>query len=241
MGVAYSFVMPTLFCFSYLFFRRKAFSEASKYLSLLAIVELAASVYIITFDCGTRGAIISIVIGCTLLLIGATDNFRTIVVIIFMMIAIIVIFYQMENILEWIEHTFLSSNVRSLRKYAQMLARGNADNGRNLYYREAWDYFRQRPTFGNGIGYFEKFHGGTYVHEIIFEVLCEYGIIGGIVLVVIFLHVAKQLICTKVNEEKLFAIILIGILSVLIYSSSYWMLPSFWFSLFFMLTYKKRR
>ena len=63
MGVAYAYVIPILFGFAYVYLNKKQFVEKSKIYIILAIFDIVASCYIMFFDCGTRGAMISIVIG----------------------------------------------------------------------------------------------------------------------------------------------------------------------------------
>lgn len=241
MGIAYGYVIPVLFAFAYLFIIRKKDIKHKKRFNIIAILEIILSLFIILFDCGTRGALVSIILGCGLLIISSTENYKTIFAIICAMVIVILVVTQMNQIFSWIATTFYSSKIRSLAKLSQFLREGQVDNGRNDYYSDAIKYFTISPIVGNGIGYFESRHNGSYVHEIVLEIMCEYGVLGLICIIVLFGKYFLQIIKTLNSEYKFFSIILLGISTMLLYSSSYWLLPSFWYTFFLILTYGQRR
>lgn len=241
MGIAYGYVIPVLFAFAYLFIIRKEDFKHKKRYNVIAVLEIVLSLFIILFDCGTRGALVSIILGCGLLIISSTKRHKTIFAIICAMIIIILVVMQMDQILSWIATTFYSSKIRALAKLSQFVREGQVDNGRNDLYSDAIKYFTISPIFGNGIGYFESRHDGGYVHEIILEIMCEYGVLGLICITVLFGKYFLQIIKTLNSKNKCFSIILLGISTILLYSSSYWLLPSFWYTFFLILTYGQRR
>jgi O-antigen ligase len=107
---------------------------------------------------------------------------------------------------------------------------------------DAWEYFKQSPLFGNGVGYFEKFHSQSYVHEFFLEILCEYGIVGFIFVLGIMFRYTVRVYNDKLSEGKIFSLVLAGIsFLLLLYSSSYWLMPQFWYFLFYMITYPKNK
>lgn len=241
MGIAYGYVIPVLFAFAYLFIIRKEDFKHKKRYNVIAVLEIVLSLFIILFDCGTRGALVSIILGCGLLIISSTKRHKTIFAIICAMIIIILVVMQMDQILSWIATTFYSSKIRALAKLSQFVREGQVDNGRNDLYSDAIKYFTISPIVGNGIGYFESRHNGSYVHEIVLEIMCEYGVLGLICIIVLFGKYFLQIIKTLNSEYKFFSIILLGISTMLLYSSSYWLLPSFWYTFFLILTYGQRR
>ena len=175
-----------------------------------------------------------------MIVIGNTDKNKARILTILIIILGIIIYFQLENILIWFAETFSNSNIRAFRKYSQMLTRGLSDNGRNQYYMDAFNYFKSSPLIGKGVGYFENMHNGTYVHEIIYQILCEYGIIGIFSSALLVGESIIALVKSKASMEKLFIIILLGISVVLLFSSTYWLLPSFWFTLFFLIIFRKK-
>lgn len=240
MGIAYAYVIPVLFGFSYIFLNKKYFSSNNKIYLILAVVNVVASCYIILFDCGTRGAFVSIVIGCGLIILGNANKNKARLLTILVIIIAIVLYFQFDKIIIWFADTFSNSNILAFRKYSQMLTRGFADNGRNLYYADAVNYFKSSPIVGNGVGYFENRHNGTYVHAIIYQILCEYGIIGMILGSLLLGKAVIALVKAHESIEKVFVIILLGIGVVLLFSSTYWLLPSFWFTFFILIIYIKK-
>ena len=240
MGVAYGMVIPILFAFAFILFKKKLFFEYSKWYILAALLIIITGLYIILFDCGTRGAIVTCVLGCGLVFIASTEKEKTMLLFISVVLLGIFILLQMDNILGWAELAFSDSKILALRKLSQMISMDKVDNGRKILFDNAIEYFRSKPIFGNGIGYFEKRNNGIYVHEFFLELLCEYGAVGTFIFSVIVICFWLKVFTSRLHIEKIFATILIGISSTLLYSSSYWLLPSFWFSIFFVIKYRKK-
>lgn len=240
MGIAYSMIIPFLFSFAFIIYNRKQFSEIKKFYFLIAVIEFVSSAYIILFDCATRGAIITLVIGIILILIGNFNKDKKLFLIICCVIVGIVVFIYKDSILAWMNSSFFYNDIPSLKKSDYLSIQGNTDNGRTDYYNDAIMYFYNSPIIGNGVGFFEKYHEGAYVHGIFLELLCEYGLLGMIVMIPLITRFGIRMVKTTGNIRKLFIIILIAISSVLLFSNSYWLLPSFWFILFVILSYKEK-
>jgi hypothetical protein len=241
MGIAYAYVIPVFFSFTYIILKNRFFKHFGQVYLWLAIFEVIASCYIVLFDCGTRGAVLTIILGCALIVLGTLEKGKKTILYILLIGIGGMIFSQLGNILKWIGTAFGNSDILSLRKFAQMIAEGNADNGRLPYYQDAIKFFLNSPVIGNGVGYFEKYHEGVYVHEVVLQVLCEYGVIGTSMVCCAFILFLKKLFSCSVSIEKLFMVILLCISLILFYSSTYWLLPSFWFMIFLEIMYIKRR
>ena len=88
------------------------------------------------------------------------------------------------------------------------------------------DEFRKSPLIGNGVLYFQNKYVDYFPHNVVLEMLCDYGIIGvliiGVLMIVLFI---KTILYIKNNKDKNIFIILVFALtyipSHLLYSSVY--------------------
>ena len=62
------------------------------------------------------------------------------------------------------------------------------DSGRQKQYLDAWNIFLHNPLYGAGIGGYHAITGDTWPHNFFMELLCETGLIGTIIIVVIAIH-----------------------------------------------------
>ena len=240
MGIAYGMILPILFPIAFLIYYKYFFRDYSLLLIPISILEIGMASFVVLFDCGTRGAIVSIIIGVILILISKVPKSRMPLTFFVCTAMILFLLLNMNGISTWISTQFYYSDIRSLRKFARMIVNGISDNGRTDYYHDAYIYFLAHPIFGNGVGYFERLHHGTYTHQIIYQVLCEFGIIGFTVLIQGLIKIIRIITITDRTEKKLFVVLLISMLSVLLYSSTYWLLPVYWFTTFMIINYERK-
>lgn len=112
------------------------------------------------------------------------------------------------------------------------------DNGRNTLTENVFEMINRHPLIGNGI-YSDRLAtssiawvgvDGSYVHNIIYELWCDFGYIIGSILLVLFVWGIIQ--SWKNNRENNFRVIFLILLLVyvgrLLMSSSYLELPGFW-------------
>lgn len=93
------------------------------------------------------------------------------------------------------------------------------DNGRAYLYEHVIDGIKQHPFLGNGImgdrvltQGFQYAVGGSYVHNLLFELWCDYGvIIGSVLLLVLLVLIWKALKNGSDRETKYFIVILIAL------------------------------
>lgn len=240
MGIAYAYVAPFLFGIAFVLCYKRFFIEYSKMYYFIAWLEVAISVYIILFDCGTRGALVSAILGCYLIVFGlSSKNKRRIQILVIVIIAIILV-YQMDTITFLLAKSFINSNIVALKKNAQMILMGAGDNGRNELFEKALEYFKKSPIVGNGVGYFEKNNKGAYVHQLFYQLLCEYGGLGFFIILLSTIPMLYRVLFSEPTTEKVFVTILIGISMILLYSNTYWLLVTFWFSFFSIILFKRR-
>ena len=111
-------------------------------------------------------------------------------------------------------------------------------NGRDDVYHNAWDLILYNPLFGSGISSYAYHYDGFYPHNIILQLLLEFGIIFSIPFFILLL---KSLLISfislkddnKYNEFKVF-IIFCFVCSIprLMLSSYFWQDQMFWLMLF---------
>ena len=152
-------------------------------------------------------------------------------------IGIIAIYRYFGDILLWLsEWIYKITNVKvyALDKMVYLLNSRNLSNGRDDLVMLAEKLIHGHFVFGRGIGYFEVIQGtGGYVHNIIYQAICEAGAFFLIPLVVLSVCLLKYLLHIEKNQNQLemsfFLLLLANGYVLLFYSSVYWKLLTFWF------------
>lgn len=237
MGMAYGFLTPTVAGLTVVM--KKDVFRLNRLTQLLAWICLLAGIYVICIDCGTRGAMVSVAIAMGMLFIGRAKPIKKIVIVTLLSIAVILILTNLEEVLLFINQWFGTRGISmpALNKMIRMMSLGIEYNGRNELSSLAIDVFKTSPLWGRGVGYYESVFGG-YTHNMITELLCEVGVIG---LLCAMLPILKNFIGIFIgnqedSEMKSFNSFLFLItIPILMFSSSYWLLPSFWMYLWFIL------
>ena len=147
------------------------------------------------------------------------------------------IIHNLYDVVVWAD-SFLNStfnvSIGALRKIIYYYKKGDLLNGRNDLWDTARGYISESPFLGNGIGYFEYKNEGAYPHSILFQAMCEIGILfGGIVLLLLIIKSIKILFATDKSvlyDRYCYSVLVIstGVL-ILFYSSSYWLWVPFWY------------
>lgn len=238
MGQSYGFVPMVLLSFAYINYS-KYFSQ-NKILKRISIVVGICSLYFILFDCATRGAILTILISLIIMIIGRYEGNKKMILIFILSVLCTVVLFAYNDILLWLNSILndLNLNILSISKTVRRISLGTADSGRNELYMIAWDYIKQSPIIGNGIGYFEL-NQGIYIHNILIEIICEYGLVGFFLCGFFLFKSARSSInCEDIND--LFKMFLFCYtIPMLFFSNTYWLIPHFWFYLFFEISTKK--
>ena len=135
------------------------------------------------------------------------------------------------SVSEFLDSEF-NMRIFALDKLIYYLEKGDVSNNRFDLWKKGWDFAKNHPLTGNGIGYFEM-KNDTYTHNIFLQSMNEGGVIMLIPICVIFAFVIFWMLFirgSKVTREQYF---FAGLLFVsgafpLIYSSVYWIMNPFW-------------
>ena len=151
-------------------------------------------------------------------------------------VGVLVIYKNFKYILVWLYnkiYEFTNIKVYALDKMIYLLNTMNLANGRDDLIVLANKIISGHLLFGRGIGFFESIQGsGGYVHNIIYQVLCEGGLILFVPFLFLFLYLIRYLFHIEKNQNRLemdfFLILLSNGFILLLYSSVHWKLLVFW-------------
>ncbi len=75
-------------------------------------------------------------------------------------------------------------------------------NSRVYLWSTAWNEFKNSPLIGNGILYYQQKYDGTFPHNIIFELMCDFGIVGTVLFfgAALYLLVSCVIIAVKIKS-----------------------------------------
>jgi len=197
--------------------------------SLKALLCVLISIIII-LSLGSRGAMLCISIFLLLKIIRL--NFRIkyskIPYYIFSLFIIIVMVVFYQQILEYFYNLLLSYGIRS-RSILLFLSDEVHLSGRDYIYHMVMLEITNSPITGLGLGGDRQVIGGGYAHNFIIEVLSNFGIILGSLLLVLFLIlIIKSLIINNIeNYNVIITWLSIGLVHLMV-SSSYLIDMKFW-------------
>lgn len=148
----------------------------------------------------------------------------------------------LDNVIYLFEHIGIHSRTLSLLKNSEYTGL----NGRNILWRNGFEFFKDRPILGYGIGGDRSLilspwkQGGQYVHNMFFELLLDFGFSGGVLFgVLLFLIILYGYERKSLEYRGL--LILFSCLSIpkLMLSGSFWNEPFFWYLLTLIFNKKK--
>jgi O-antigen ligase len=233
MGTAYSFLTPAVVSLLVIM-KNRAFGFRKKYV-VLSTVNLFISSYVILIDCGTRGAIVSLAVAFVLIYISRLRSIKKVITIVIVSILVYIVFQNFELVLVHIDNilTMAGIKVSAISKMITWMNTGvSLYNGRDTLYELAKEIFLENPLFGHGVGYYEsKDPSGGYVHNLFWQMLCEVGILGSMPFIIVFINDVWTNFIRKNLQEggDAFRVLLFLItIPLLMFSSAYWLLPSFW-------------
>ena len=235
MGIAYGFVPPILITSSYLLSIKEfiAPSKRGRVKLLVTISVFILSCYVVILDCGTRGALVTCIIGFFLLMWRKFTSKQRGVLIVIVAILIVIVHARFDSIVYSALDISAGSGVKSLNKLSRMVEGGDVSNGRDVLYSSAKKMIKDNLILGYGVGYFENQTKSAYVHQFILEVLCEFGIWGFFLIVVPIVKTFKSSLKEVNVEIYTFKIVILSIsILPLLFSTSYWLFPPFWFCYF---------
>ncbi len=211
--------------------------EIDKKLLFICCIDILIAFYIILFDCRTRGAIFSLVVGVALIFISTLKISKKFFVILSGIIVVVFAVLNFENIV-WFMNEILSGfgiTIGILDKLKYYLSNNmDISNGRSGLYSIAIKCIKDSPIIGHGVGYFENLADGSYVHNLFLEILCEFGLIGLAVIVFKLCSILYRIFLENKRNENLLLFILVDYAVLMLsFSSTLWVVPQFWFLMFF--------
>jgi O-antigen ligase len=217
MGSSYSVVsvaIPALIHFWY-------YRKNTKLLEKVAYIYIAFLIICLCFR-GNRGAVLSVFVCVVVLLFniakpnGYTQglNPKMQIMKLVALFAMIAIILNLENIIVWITEALsnVGLNVPSfLSKSVLLMSQTNRDidNGRSELYALVWQYIKQRPVFGYGIGTFDYYTNRHWPHNYILQVAFEGGVIFAVPVIAVSLIYFLYLIKQNTKEKTELAVMLL--------------------------------
>ena len=225
MGLAYSCV-PGVLVGHIALSHKNEFNRKIIFLSLFVIL---CSTWIILFKTITRGAILSAILGILFIYyIGTNKNKRKRVVLSFLITIPIALYFIIEAF-----SSINNSSIGAVNKLLIMMEGGDVSNGRYELWESAFKIILKNPLLGYGAGFFEKNNDSSYPHQFFLQILCEFGFIGSlIILIPLYLKFKRILNNNAFWGNLLFAVYFVYAFILLMFSSSYWLFPIFWFLFF---------
>lgn len=222
-------ISSVLFSFKY--------CKVKKLIVIIEIIALIINIWYLLVLSNNRGAIFVLSILILLLIMDIIKNYiAKIIIIISYIICSYILINNLEKILFEIHEIFLvyfNTRINWLERFLFQMQKNDILTGRDVLYHNAYNMFIKNPILGNGIGYFEIYNNGQYPHNIILQMLCEYGIIITVFFAFFIILSFKYIINNKgykeINFLKLFFVLSIP---RLMFSGSYWEIQFFWLYIF---------
>ncbi|MBU8906551.1 O-antigen ligase family protein [Desertibacillus haloalkaliphilus] len=188
---------------------------------------------------GSRGAILCVVVFFVLKLIRSKSklNFSRLLYKWITFGGILLLYLFLSYILEFAYNFLLNLGIKS--RSIQLFLREDIHlSGRDNIYQNVIREIMDNPLLGIGIGGDRLVSGRGYVHNIFLEILANYGIVlGGILLVVLLLLILKSLFVKDSHKYSMIIIWLsLGLIPLMV-SSSYLININFWIFLGLVLNY----
>lgn len=113
-----------------------------------------------------------------------------------------------------------------------MISEGLGDNVYSERYK-VWDdairMFNDSPLIGHGVGHFLEYSEQPYPHNFLLQVMVEYGMVGAILFIIIFIKSITKISKIKLFEKKIFTLIMLVMWFIpLMLSLAYWVYMPFW-------------
>lgn len=235
MEFGYSMLFPALL-FMYFYLRDKRL----RYL----VISLVGLVEIILY--GGRGPILAYLCFVALYVVfvwmRSNDIRYKALKIIGILLVVLLAYIFFDDLLGIIVNVLEKAGIQSRVLTLLLKGEATADNGRNLLYVSAWEKITDHSLWSGYGPLSDMFYlDGYYVHNIILELMLDFGMLPGLCLfIVLILGLIRTLL--KCIDEEAIAILLIfvscGFVKLFI-SSSFWTETSFWMMLALMINFRK--
>ncbi len=233
MGMAYA--MTTIIYLTIVYHFYKKVINLGKMIRKLLYMDSLLSLFIILVDCRSRGPILVIIIATIVIFLSQSKGIKKIGFVIAGGISTFLIVYNFWDIVIFIYELLKRYNIEfSFVNKIIYLKKTDIGlmNGRNELYEAAITEIMKKPIIGHGIGYYETL-GLGYVHNIFLDILLCFGIIGVIIVTIMFFACVRR-VFRKYNQDRIASFFLLFFIGELMlnFSSSMWLYPCFWLMFF---------
>ena len=236
LGAAYNVLPSMMYIIYYAFIQKK-----TRYWFLVG------ACFILIFSFGSRGPILCMIsfflIGLYVVLMRARSGYYQVIYLLIACLIIGLLYTNiLPNIIEKISAFFRDMGL-STRVFEYFLAGDIAnDSGRNELQQKVWQALLDKPIFGYGIMGDRVILNGTYVHNIILEVLCNFGfVLGTGLLLALVILLIKAVNKSQTTSELLFILMMISMVIIkLMLSGAYVVEQWFYFMLGLAVCYTRK-
>lgn len=179
--------------------------------------------FIILVIFGSRGPIFALIIYLILFLFLFSSAKRKFMYTLLLILVGIMLFSYIPNTLNFFYNMGLSLGVES--KLLSLITQNDVffDNGRFELFETTWNLIIASPLTGKGVFSDRYFLNNTYPHNLLFELLLNYGLILGSVIVIgIIYGITKSLLSKNVVYKELILFLFILGFVPLLFSGSFW-------------------
>lgn len=209
------------------------FQKESKNVRFIYI-GISIVTFILMIIYGSRTATVSFIVFWILKSVfckGKEKSNKRIFKIVFMLILSLLIYIILTNevILTYFKNILENIGINSRILDSMIEGSITLDKGRESIWINAWKMILENPIIGNGV-YADRYIFGIYCHQIILEVLLNFGVFAG-TLIILFLiwNSCNILLKCKNSEWKLLFILFLSMVIIrLNVSSSFWNDTNFW-------------
>ena len=217
MALSYYMLLPALL------FLGKVFDKGSIIFTIYFIIAL-----IVILALGSRGALLCITVYAILRVVSPRQRISMSKVFIYIvtMITLILGFLYYKNILLFISKLFLEYGIQSRTIYL-LLQDELYLSGRDSIIQSVWSEIIQSPLLGIGLAGDSRISGGSYVHNFIIEIMGNFGIPIGILLLCILMSIVFTTLRFSKDYNLIALWLCLGLVHLMV-SGSYIIDIKFW-------------
>lgn len=224
---------------------------ASRYMQKKNLIHLAASIFalLLTVQNGSRGALLCIFLFVFLnFIIKREDSFKNkpkfYLSIMFIIMISVYVYFNYNLILKNIGELFTQMGLSSRTINAMINGTLTEDNGRSIIVRRAYTAIKEGGFWGLGAygdrPYIAPYYWWGYCHNIFLEILCNFGLFFGSILILILVYSIVNILLKKKNIYYTYTfIVFLCSCAKMLLSDTIWGYPDFWAFLGIMFMYPK--
>ena len=226
----YDMVFSYLFLVPIIIITYKMFFIKFKIIDLISIILGIIAILLY----GARGPLLAYIIFIMLLVLNyflkSKIKPKDLIIIMIAQTSILLLAINVNLLLNNINKLLLQFGLHSRTLYLLMSENIDFSTGRSGIYEMTLERIFKKPIFGYGITGDRLFLNGAYPHNIFLELLAQFGIVfGGIIIIIFVIIWIKGVFVNKNITENHLGIIFAGIgLITLFYSDSYLTVSNFW-------------